>query len=80
LARKYFGVDGSPFRLTWSGESRWEKDDCLVPEFAEALAGPRFQALAREMSAVLPATVAERIGWPAINSTGAAKHQTFQTR
>jgi hypothetical protein len=80
MAQKYFGVDGSPFRLGWSGESLWEKDDCLVPEFAGVLAGSRFQALAGEVSAVLPTNVAERIGWPSPKSIGAEKCQTFQTR
>ncbi|HEY5962944.1 MAG TPA: hypothetical protein VIU42_02890 [Xanthobacteraceae bacterium] len=80
MARKYFGIDGSPFRLNWSGDSRWDSDDCSIPEFDETLGRPPFQALAREMSDVLPADVAGRIGWPAKKSTGAAKDQTFQTR
>jgi hypothetical protein len=80
LARQYFGIDGSPFRLEWSGDSRWDRSDCLVPELTEALRRPPFQSLAHEMSAVLPASVAERIGWPAKRSVSAPKGQTFQTR
>ncbi len=80
MAQKYFGIDGSPFRLNWSGDSRWDSGDCSIPEFDEILRRPPFQALAREMSDVLPADVAARIGWPAPKSIGAAKDQTFQTR